>query len=101
MKIYNIIKYSFWVCLVFVFVILVWLCNVQRIEIKELNRERENQQKMIETLSEMSAVHCEVTVNIRNTATFGKVVAGDVEVIADQIARATRKEILDSCVWLK
>lgn len=98
---YNIIKYSIGACLVLVFVVLVWLCNVQHIRIKELNRERENQRKMIERLSEMSAVHCEVSVNIRNTATFGKVVAGDVEVIADQIARATRREILDSCVWLK
>lgn len=101
MKKYNVVKYSFLACLVLAFVVLVWLCNVQRIQIKELNRERENQRKMIENLSEMSAVHCEVIVNIRNTATFGKVVAGDVEVMAEQIARATRKEVLDSCIWLR
>lgn len=50
---------------------------------------------MIEKLGSMDAINATVNVEINNRATFGKVTAGDVEVVADQVLRYTRRELLN------
>lgn len=52
------------------------------------------QHEMIEKLSELDAIHATINVEVNNRATFGKVTAGDVEVVADQVLRYTRKQLL-------
>lgn len=54
----------------------------------------EIQHSMIEKLGSMDAVNATISVNVTNRATFGTINAGDIEVVADQILRYTRKELL-------
>lgn len=54
----------------------------------------EIQHEMIEKLGSLDAVRAVINVEVNNKATFGSVKAGDVEVVADQIIRYTRKELL-------
>ena len=55
----------------------------------------EIQHEMIEKLGSLDAVNATINVEVNNRATFGKVTAGDVEVIADQVLRYTRKQLLE------
>lgn len=55
----------------------------------------EVQHEIIEKLGAMDAVSATINVEINNRATFGKVEAGDIEVIADQVIRYTRRELLN------
>lgn len=55
----------------------------------------EVQHEIIEKLGAMDAVNATINVEVNNRATFGKVTAGDVEVIADQVLRYTRKQLLE------
>ena len=56
----------------------------------------EIQHGIIERLGSMDAVNATISVNVNNRATFGTINAGDVEVVADQILRYTRKELLQT-----
>lgn len=56
----------------------------------------EIQHNMIERLGELDAVRAIINVEVNNKATFGSVKAGDVEVIADQVVRYARKELLNT-----
>lgn len=56
----------------------------------------EIQHDMIERLGELDAVRAIINVEVNNRATFGSVKAGDVEVIADQVVRYARKELLNT-----
>ena len=55
----------------------------------------EIQHEMIEKLGAMDAINATINVEVSNRATFGKVTAGDVEVVADQVLRYTRKQLLE------
>lgn len=52
------------------------------------------QHETIEKLAELDAIHATINVEVNNRATFGKVTAGDVVVVADQVLRYTRKQLL-------
>lgn len=54
------------------------------------------QHEMIIKLGSLDAVNATINVEVNNKATFGSVKAGDVEVVADQIIRYTRKELLNT-----
>ena len=56
----------------------------------------EIQHDMIERLGEIDAVRAIINVEVNNRATFGSVKAGDVEVIADQVVKYARKELLNT-----
>lgn len=53
------------------------------------------QHEMIERLGALDAVHATINVEVTNKATFGKITSGDVDVIADQVLRYTRKQLLE------
>ena len=56
----------------------------------------EIQHELIEKLGAMDAINATISVNVTNRATFGTINAGDVEVVADQILRYTRRELLQT-----
>lgn len=56
----------------------------------------EIQHELIEKLGAMDAINATINVTVNNKATFGTVKAGDVEVVADQILRYTRRELLQT-----
>lgn len=55
----------------------------------------EVQHEVIQKLGAMDAIHATINVEVNNRATFGKITAGDVEVVADQILKYTRRELLN------
>ena len=55
----------------------------------------EVQHEVIEKLGAMDAIHATINVEVNNRATFGKITAGDVEVVADQVLKYTRRELLN------
>ena len=56
----------------------------------------EIQHEMINKLGSLDAIHATINVEVNNKATFGSVKAGDVDVIADQILRYTRSQLLNN-----
>jgi Cu/Ag efflux protein CusF len=56
----------------------------------------EIQHELIEKLGAMDAINATINVTVNNKATFGTVKAGDVEVVADQVLRYTRRELLQT-----
>ena len=56
----------------------------------------EIQHELIEKLGAMDAIKATINVTVNNKATFGTVKAGDIEVVADQILRYTRRELLQT-----
>lgn len=54
------------------------------------------QHEIIEKLGSLDAINATINVEVNNKATFGSVKAGDVEVIADQVLRYTRKQLLNT-----
>lgn len=55
----------------------------------------EMQHELIEKLGEMDAINATINVTVNNKATFGTVKAGDIEVVADQVLRYARRELLN------
>lgn len=55
----------------------------------------EIQHELIEKLGAMDAINATINVTVNNKATFGTIKAGDVEVVADQVLRYTRSELLN------
>lgn len=55
----------------------------------------ETQQELIEKLGEMDAINATINVTVNNKATFGTIKAGDIEVVADQVLRYARRELLN------
>lgn len=53
------------------------------------------QHEIIERLGSLDAINATINVEVNNKATFGSVKAGDVEVIADQVLRYTRSQLLN------
>lgn len=56
----------------------------------------EIQHEMIDKLGALDAVRATINVEVTNKATFGSIKSGDVEVIADQIIRYTRSQLLNN-----
>ena len=56
----------------------------------------EIQHEMINKLGSLDAVHATINVEVNNKATFGSVKAGDVKIIADQVLRYTRSQLLNN-----
>ena len=56
----------------------------------------EIQHEMIIKLGSLDAVNATINVEVNNRATFGSVKAGDVEIIADQVLRYTRNQLLNT-----
>lgn len=56
----------------------------------------EIQHTMIDKLGSLDAIHATINVEVNNRATFGSIKAGDVDVIADQIVRYTRNQLLNT-----
>lgn len=54
------------------------------------------QHEIIEKLGSLDAINATINVEVNNKATFGSVKAGDVEVIADQVLRYTRRQLLNT-----
>lgn len=55
----------------------------------------EIQHEMIDKLGSLDAVRAIINVEVNNKATFGSIKSGDVEVIADQVVRYTRNQLLN------
>lgn len=72
----------------------------------DLHRTRKNlananelieiQHEMIDKLGSLDAVRAIINVEVTNKATFGSIKAGDVDVIADQVLRYTRSQLLNN-----
>lgn len=56
----------------------------------------EIQHEMINKLGSLDAVRAIINVEVNNRATFGTIKAGDVEVVADQVLRYTRSQLLNN-----
>lgn len=56
----------------------------------------EIQHEMIDKLGSLDAVRAVINVEVSNRATFGSVKSGDVEIIADQVIRYTRSQLLNT-----
>lgn len=54
------------------------------------------QHEIIEKLGSLDAINATINVEVNNKATFGSIKAGDVEVIADQVLRYTRSQLLNA-----
>lgn len=54
------------------------------------------QHEIIEKLGSLDAINATINVEVNNKATFGSIKAGDVEVIADQVLRYTRSQLLNT-----
>lgn len=56
----------------------------------------EIQHEMINKLGSLDAVRAIINVEVNNKATFGSIKTNDVEVIADQVLRYTRSQLLNT-----
>lgn len=63
-------------------------------EIELLKEENARLTDLTSTLAKMDAVHCDVTIMVKNTAAFGSIHTGDLNANIEQIATYTRGEIL-------
>ena len=68
--------------------------SLRKKNLADANELIEIQHEMIERLGEIDAVHCEISVNLSNKTTFGNIKQSDINVVADQVVRYTRKELL-------
>lgn len=65
------------------------------VEIARLERLNDSLWSVNEKLAGMEAIHCEVTINVKSTAVFGKSEIGAVNTEAKQIATYLRDEVLN------
>lgn len=93
------IKVILFILLLACALVIVWLsADLQRTKkhVTDANELIEIQHEIIERLGSLDAVHATINVEVNNKATFGTINAGDVEVIADQVLRYTRRELLNT-----
>lgn len=105
MKIKSTIKkiiYTFGAALIVVFIILCITISVKNRSIKTYKETISNQEltiseqkETITKLANMEAIHCEVSIIVKNTAVMGSTKSGDIQQDAKQIATYLRGEILD------
>lgn len=62
--------------------------------IATLEQRNKELTELTEKLAQMDAVHCDVTIMVKNTAVMGSVQSGDLNAQIEQIATYTRGEIL-------
>ena len=91
------------VALLAVFVILCGTVSAKNRKIKEYRKtvaEQEQtiteQKELIARLANMEAVHCEVSITVRNTAVMGSNKSGEISQDAKQVALYLRGEILEA-----
>lgn len=63
-------------------------------EVELLKEDNARLTELTATLAKMDAVHCDVTIMVKNTAVMGSVQSGDLNAQIEQIATYTRGEIL-------
>ena len=68
--------------------------SLRKKNLADANELIEIQHEIIERLGELDAVHCEISVNLSNKTTFGNIKQSDINIIADQVVRYMRKELL-------
>lgn len=79
----------------FIVLFLIVICWLSA-DILRLKKQLNQATATIERLAGMQAVYCSVSVEVNNKATFGSIKAGDVEVVADQILKYTRGQLLQN-----
>lgn len=93
------IKILYFILLVACALVIAWLsANLVRTKKHLADAEEliEVQHEMIDKLGSLDAVRAVINVEVNNKATFGSVKAGDVDVIADQVVRYTRSQLLNT-----
>lgn len=93
------IKILYFAILIVCALIIVWLsADLSRTkkQLADANELIKVQHEMIIKLGALDAVNATINVEVNNKATFGSIKAGDVEVIADQILRYTRSQLLNT-----
>lgn len=93
------IKIILFACILACALVIVWLsADLARTKkhLADANELINIQHEMIEKLGSLDAINATINVEVNNKATFGSVKAGDVEVIADQVLRYTRKQLLNT-----
>lgn len=93
------IKIILFACLLACALIIVWLsADLARTKkhLADANELINIQHEMIEKLGSLDAINATINVEVNNKATFGSVKAGDVQVIADQVLRYTRSQLLNA-----
>lgn len=91
------------VALLAVFVILCGTVSTKNRKIKEYRKTVteqastiKEQKELIARLANMEAVHCEVSITVRNTAVMGSNKSGEISQDAKQVALYLRGEILEA-----
>lgn len=70
--------------------------NNLKYEVEVVNSQCDSLMTLCTQLANMEAIHCEVTLEVKNTAVFGVNRNGDINLESKQLATYLRKEILDS-----
>lgn len=68
--------------------------KAKKYEIEVLQQRADSLTSLCSQLAKMDAVHCDVTIMVKNTAAFGSIHAGDLNANIEQIATYTRGELL-------
>lgn len=93
------IKVLYFVILIVCALVIAWLSadlHRAQMQLADANELIDIQHEIIERLGSLDAVHASINVEVNNKATFGTINSGDVEVIADQVLRYTRRELLNT-----
>lgn len=93
------IKIFYFIVLVVCALVIAWLSadlHRAKMQLADANELINIQHEIIERLGSLDAVHATINVEVNNKATFGTINAGDVEVVADQVLRYTRKQLLNT-----
>lgn len=93
------IKILYFIILIACALVIAWLSadlHRAKMHLADANELIDIQHEIIENLGSLDAVHATINVEVNNRATFGTINAGDVEVIADQVLRYTRRELLNT-----
>lgn len=93
------IKILYFTLLIVCALIIAWLsADLMRTKkhLADANELIEIQHEMINKLGSLDAVRAVINVEVNNKATFGSIKAGDVDVIADQVLRYTRSQLLNT-----
>lgn len=93
------IKVILFILLLACALVIAWLSadlHRTKMNLADANELIDIQHEIIERLGSLDAVNATINVEVNNRATFGTINAGDVEVVADQVLRYTRRELLNT-----
>lgn len=68
--------------------------KAKKYEIELLQQRADSLTSLCKQLAKMDAVHCDVTIYVKNTAVLGSASSGDLNANIEQIATYTRGELL-------